>query len=64
VQIPRENAHLIDHAWTEDEQAKLKAMVERYTSGGASGPCRVHRWWLACFSLVLGETEDRNDVSG
>jgi len=24
----------------------------------------VHRWQLACFSLVLGDTEDRNDISG
>jgi len=64
VRMPKENAHLIDLKWTEDEQAKLKTLVERHTSRGASGACRVHRWWLACFSLVLGDTEDRNDVSG
>jgi len=64
VRIPKENAHLIDLEWTEDEQAKLKTLVERYTSRGASGAWRVHRWRLACFSLVLGDTEDRNDVSG
>jgi len=64
VWIPKENAHLIDLEWNEDERAKLKALVERYTSSGASGAWRVHRWWLACFLLVLGDTEDRNNVSG
>jgi len=64
VRIPKENAHLIDLEWTDDEQAKLKALVERYTSRGAPGAWRVHRWWLACFSLVLGDTEDCNNVSG
>jgi hypothetical protein len=64
VRIPKENAHLVDLEWTEEEQAKLKTLVERYTSRGASGAWRVHRWRLACFSLVLGDTEDRNDVSG
>jgi len=44
-------------------KSKLKTLVERYTSRGASGAWRVHRWGLACFSLVLGDTEDRNDVS-
>jgi len=64
VRIPKENVHLVDLEWTEDEQAKLKTLVERYTSQGASGVWRVHRWRLACFSVVLGDTEDRNDVSG
>jgi len=64
VRIPKENAHLVDLEWTEEEQAKLKTLVERYTSRGASGAWRVHRWRLACFSLVLGDTKDRNDVSG
>jgi len=64
VQIPRENAHLLHPKWTEEEQAKLKTLVERYTSRGASGAWRVHRWRLAYFSLVLGDTEDWNDVSG
>jgi len=36
VQIPKENLHIIDLKWTEDEQAKLKTLVERYTSQGAS----------------------------
>ena len=58
------NAHLVDLEWTEEEQAKLKTLVERYTSQGASGAWRVHRWRLACFSFVLGDTEDWNDVSG
>ena len=63
VQIPQENAHRVDLQWTEDEEAKLKTLVERYTSRGASGAWRVHGWCLACFSLVLGDTEDRNDIS-
>jgi len=64
VRIPKENAHLVDLEWTEEAQAHLKTLVERYTLRGASGAWRVHRWRLACFSLVLGDTEDRNDVSG
>jgi len=31
VRIPKENAHLVDLEWTEEEQAKLKTLVERYT---------------------------------
>ena len=64
VRIPKENAHLVDRKLTEDKQAKLETLVERYTSQGASGAWRVHRWRQACFSLVLGATEDLNDVSG
>jgi len=64
IWIPKENAHLIDLEWTEEQQAHLTTMVEMYTSRGASGAWRVHRWQLACFLLVLGDTEDRNDVSG
>jgi len=64
VQIPNKNAHLIDLQWTEDQQAKLNTLVERYTMRGASGAWRVHRWGLAWFSLVLGDTEDRKDLSG
>jgi len=64
VRIPKENAHLVDLEWTEDEQATLKTLVERYTSRGASGAWRVHRWRLACFSLVLGHTKDQNDTPG
>jgi hypothetical protein len=44
VQMPKENAHLVHLEWTENEQAKLKAMEERYTSRGSSGTWRVHRW--------------------
>jgi len=62
--IPKENAHLVDLEWTEDEQAKLNTLLERFTSRGTSRAWRVHRWCLACFSLVLGDTEDRNDVWG
>jgi len=64
VRIQKENAHLVDLEWTEDEQAKQKALVERYTSRCASGAWRVHRWPLACISLVLGDTEDLKEVSG
>jgi hypothetical protein len=64
VRIPKENAHLVDLEWTEDKQAKLKTLVERFTSRGTSRAWRVHRWRLACFSLLLGDTEDRNNVSG
>jgi len=32
----KENAHLIDLVCTEDEQAKLKPLEERYTSWGTS----------------------------
>jgi len=64
VRVMKENAHLVDLECTEDKQAKLKTLLEIYTSWGASGGWRVHRWQLACFSLVLGDTEDRNEVSG
>jgi hypothetical protein len=63
-QIPKDNAHLVDLERTEDEQAQLKTIVERYISQGASGVWRVHGWHLACFSLVLGDTENWNNVSG
>lgn len=52
VGIPKQNAHVIDLGWTEDKQLTLKALVERYSSQGASGALRVHQWWLACFLLV------------
>jgi len=64
VWILKENACLIDRVWTEHKQAKLKALVERYTSHGASGAWRVHQLVHACFWLVLGDTDDHNDVSG
>jgi len=56
-----ENAHLVDLEWTDVEQAKLKTIVERYTSHVDSGAWRVHRCWLASFKLVL---QDTNDISG
>jgi len=64
VRISKENVHLIDPEWTEEDQEHLMTLVESYTSWDASGAWRVHRWRLACCSLVLGDTEDRNDVSG
>jgi hypothetical protein len=64
VRIPKENEHLIHLEWTQDEQAQLQALLGRYTSHGSSGAWRVHQWRLACHSLVLGDTEDRNNISG
>jgi hypothetical protein len=43
VQIPKENAHLVDLEWTEQEQAELKTLVHRYTSQSTSGVWMVHR---------------------
>jgi len=63
VRIPKKNAHLVDLEWTEEEQAKLKSLVKRYTLEDASGAWRAHRLRLACFSLVVGDTEDRYDIS-
>jgi hypothetical protein len=63
VWIPKENAHLVDLEWTEEEQTKLKTLVERYNSQGASGAWRVHRWPLTFFPLELGDTEDWNYIS-
>ena len=37
VCIPKENAHLVDLEGNEDEEAKLKTLVERFTSRVASG---------------------------
>ena len=48
VPIPKVNAHLDDLKWTDEGQVKLKALVERYTSPGASVAWRVLRWWLVC----------------
>jgi len=62
LRIPQENTHLVDLEWNENEQAKLMTPVERYTSQGTSGAWRVYRWQLACCSLLLGDTEDRNDI--
>ena len=61
--IPKENAHLVDLECTAEQQAKLETFVEIYPSPGAPRAWRVHRWWLAWFSLVLGDTEDWNYVS-
>jgi hypothetical protein len=47
--IPKENEHVFAIAWTENDQAKLKADVDGYTLQGASGAWSVHRWQLAGF---------------
>jgi hypothetical protein len=64
VWIARRYADLVDLECSEEDQAKLKILLVRYTSQGASGAYRVHRWQLGCFSFVLGDTKDWNDVSG
>jgi len=64
VRIPKDNAHPVDHKRTEEEQATLKTLVDRYISQRASGVWRVRRWPLAWFSLALGDTEARNDILG
>jgi hypothetical protein len=46
VKIPKNNAHLIDLEWTDDQQAKLKTLVEKYPFRYTSGACRVHRLQL------------------
>jgi len=42
VLITKENAHLVDHEWTDKEQAHLKTLVERNTSRGATGAWSVY----------------------
>jgi hypothetical protein len=64
VRLPKEKANLVEFEWNEDMQAKLKTLVAKYTSCGASGAWRVPRWKLACFSSVLEDNKDWNDVSG
>jgi hypothetical protein len=64
IEIQKTKADLVDLELTEEDEAELKTLVERYTLWGASGPWRVHRWGLACFLLVLGNTKDRKEVSG
>jgi len=64
VRILEENAHLTDLELPEDELAKLRTLVEWYTSQGFSGAWRVQSSQLAWFSLVWGETDDGNNVSG
>jgi len=63
VRTLKENAHLADLELTEDKQAKLSTLGERYTSWGASRVWWIYEWRLACFSSVLGDTGDRNEVS-
>jgi len=64
VPIAMENAHLIDFVWSNDEQAKPKTIVGGYTSRGTLGALWVLRRPLACCWLVLGDTENHNDLSG
>jgi len=64
IQILKENAHLINLEWTEQEQAQLMTLVGRYTSQGASGGWKVQRWPLVSFSSVLEYTQDCYEVPG
>jgi hypothetical protein len=63
VRLPMENAHIVDLEWTEEEQAKPMTLAGSYTLQGATGAWRVHKWRLAWYSLVLGDTEDQYDIS-
>jgi len=64
VWIQKPNEHLIDLQWTEEEQAHLETLMDRYTLWGASGGWSVHWWRLACLLLLLGDTNDCHNVSG
>jgi len=64
VRIPKDNAHLIDLQWTDNQQAKLKTLVKNYPFRGTLEECRVHGLQLAYLWLVMRDTEDRNDISG
>jgi len=57
IQIAKETARLIDLEWTKHEQAQLMTLAGRYASRGISEALRVHRWWLASFSIILGDTQ-------
>jgi len=46
--LHEENAHLIGLEWTEDKQANVMTLVERYSLRGFSGAWRVDKWRLAC----------------
>jgi hypothetical protein len=63
VQIPKQNAHLGDRKWNENEPGKLRTIVEKYTSQGASGAGRVYRLRLPYFTFLLGDTAKWNNVS-
>jgi len=64
VWIPTENAQLTDLWWTEYEEGKLKMLMERSISQGASRAGSVYSWLLACFLLVLAHTKNHNEDSG
>jgi len=64
IWILKVNTHHIDLKCTDEGQAKLTTLMEGSISQGASGGCRVHRWWHGCFSLAFGDKKDYNDVSG
>jgi len=55
--------HLVDLMWTGDVQVELQTTVERYTSQGTWGACRVGGWWVV-HSLSLSENlHNSNQVS-
>jgi len=60
VQLLNENALLVDIEFNEKEHTPLKTLVEGNTSQGTSGTWRVHRWQLAYFWFMLGDTTNYN----
>jgi hypothetical protein len=62
-QLPKENPHLIDLEWTVEVEHKLNTLVGRYTSRGVSEAWRIYRLLLACFLLVLEDTQNHNNFS-
>ena len=64
LQILKHTARLANLEWTEEEQAKLQTLVERYTLESRSGAWRVHRWQQASFPVVFGDMGNGNKDSG
>ncbi|KAF8536335.1 hypothetical protein BDD12DRAFT_890450 [Trichophaea hybrida] len=60
VKMPKAKEHIVNLTWTTAEQQNLQQHVNRYMSQGEGGVYWVHRWRLGWFSLVLGNTEDKN----
>jgi len=64
ARILLKNLQRVDVEWTDNDPAIQKTLVDRFTRQGATGAWRVKRCLLACFSLVLRDMEDRNNISG
>jgi hypothetical protein len=52
--------YFVNLTWTMAEQQTLEQLVNQYKFQCEGGAYRVHRWRLACLSLVLGNTENKN----